>query len=208
MAAYNLTNKVALVTGARSDIGRAVLVLIVQLGSKVAKIGRNVKKLQQAHSLCINVSSSHNASEFLIIKADLDQVDQIPGVLSRLSSRLSHCSSKADLDNDHKIFHTKHSAYPENLGVLVNAVAPRFIATDIHENVGIDEDTRRRMFEGVGSFYPLRRAGIPEEVAHAVAFLALSQKASLITGITLPVDGGMLCKRSSSEHSLNPSKYR
>lgn len=70
---------------------------------------------------------------------------------------------------------------------------PRLIATDIHENMGINEDTRRRMFESVGSSYPLRRAGIPEEVAQGVAFLTLSQKASFITGITLPVNGGMLC---------------
>ncbi len=38
--------------------------------------------------------------------------------------------------------------------------------------------------------YPLRRTGKPEEVAAAVRFLA-SAEAGFITGVTLPVDGGL-----------------
>jgi NAD(P)-dependent dehydrogenase (short-subunit alcohol dehydrogenase family) len=40
---------------------------------------------------------------------------------------------------------------------------------------------------------PLGRAGTPEDVAGAVAFLA-SDAASWITGVVLPVDGGFLAK--------------
>jgi NAD(P)-dependent dehydrogenase (short-subunit alcohol dehydrogenase family) len=43
---------------------------------------------------------------------------------------------------------------------------------------------------GVAEGYPLRRTGRPEEVAAAVQFLA-SGRASFITGVTLPVDGGL-----------------
>jgi meso-butanediol dehydrogenase / (S,S)-butanediol dehydrogenase / diacetyl reductase len=45
--------------------------------------------------------------------------------------------------------------------------------------------------EHLRRMYPLDRVGEPEDVAAAVAFLA-SDDASWITGVTLPVDGGLL----------------
>jgi NAD(P)-dependent dehydrogenase (short-subunit alcohol dehydrogenase family) len=69
--------------------------------------------------------------------------------------------------------------------IRVNAVAPAVVktvfATMLYE--GREEE--------VAATYPLRRLGVPDDVASAVAFLA-SQDAAWVTGQTLVVDGGLL----------------
>ena len=69
--------------------------------------------------------------------------------------------------------------------ITVNCVAPGFIATDMTD--GLPEAAKAALLTSI----PLGRLGRPEEVAHAVAFLASAQ-ASYITGTELHVNGGML----------------
>jgi 3-oxoacyl-[acyl-carrier protein] reductase len=66
-------------------------------------------------------------------------------------------------------------------GITVNAVAPGFIKTDMIAD--LDEKEVRMLI-------PVRRFGLPEEVAHAVAFLT-SPQASYITAEILSVNGGL-----------------
>lgn len=65
--------------------------------------------------------------------------------------------------------------------VLVNCVAPGFVATDLIASLPADELEKR---------VPVGRLGKPEEVAEVVAFLC-SEKASYITGAVIPVSGGL-----------------
>ena len=69
-------------------------------------------------------------------------------------------------------------------GITVNVVAPGFIVTDMTDALG--EAARQALLDQV----PLGRLGSPEDVAHAVAFLA-SPEAAYVTGETLHVNGGM-----------------
>jgi 3-oxoacyl-[acyl-carrier protein] reductase len=69
--------------------------------------------------------------------------------------------------------------------ITVNCVAPGFIDTDMTQALA---PTQR---EALIARIPLGRLGTPEDVAHAVAFLA-SPRAGYITGATLHVNGGML----------------
>ena len=68
--------------------------------------------------------------------------------------------------------------------ITVNCVAPGFIDTDLTR--ALADAQRDKLVERI----PLGRLGVPEDVAHAVAFLA-SAGAGYITGATLHVNGGM-----------------
>ena len=72
-------------------------------------------------------------------------------------------------------------------GVTVNAVVPGFIRKDAGAHRAIDPAA----LQAQAAKIPLRRIGLPEEVAAAVAFLA-SRAASYITGQALHVDGGLV----------------
>jgi 3-oxoacyl-[acyl-carrier protein] reductase len=70
-------------------------------------------------------------------------------------------------------------------GVRVNAVAPGFIDTDMTRALPSEVFDERVAAVGLG------RAGTPEEVAEAIAWLA-SDRARYVTGQVLGVDGGMV----------------
>lgn len=74
--------------------------------------------------------------------------------------------------------------------IQVNALAPTFLETNIGSGLlsGQTEESRALLAE-VRRRTPVGRLGRPEEVAGAAVFLA-SAAADLVTGITLPVDGG------------------
>jgi 3-oxoacyl-[acyl-carrier protein] reductase len=67
--------------------------------------------------------------------------------------------------------------------IRVNCVAPGVIETDMSEEV------RRQAGDLILERIPLKRYGRPEDIAHAVQFLA-SDLAAFVTGTVLHVDGG------------------
>lgn len=72
------------------------------------------------------------------------------------------------------------------VGIRVNCIAPGFIRTNM-SSAALEKDPERK--QKVLSRTPMGRLGKPEEVANAAYFL-VSDEASFVTGVVLPVDGG------------------
>ena len=73
--------------------------------------------------------------------------------------------------------------------ILVNAVNPGVVVTEIHKRGGMSEEAYAAFLEHSKQTHPLGRTGRPEEIADLVLYLA-SDKASWITGATYSIDGG------------------
>lgn len=135
----------------------------------------------------INLTSAFIASQ--IVSSDM--IRQRKGSIINMSSivgvhgqggQVNYSASKAGL-----IGLTKSLAKETgSRGVRVNAIAPGFIQTDM--TGALPEDLQKTMIDSV----PLKRAGVPEDIANAAVFLA-SDMSTYITGQVIGVDGGMGC---------------
>lgn len=98
-----------------------------------------------------------------------------------IEERAAYGASKAALIHLTKVLALEWAS----AGIRVNAVAPTFVRTELLESTLSRPDWAAELLSRI----PMGRFGEPEEIAGAVAFL-LSDTASLITGHTLPIDGG------------------
>ena len=93
----------------------------------------------------------------------------------------NYVAAKAGLEGMTKVWARELGKH----GIRVNAVAPGFIQTDMI--AGMPE----KIIKMMGAKVPLKRWGQPEDVADLYCFLA-SDEASYISGVVLPVDGGVV----------------
>jgi NAD(P)-dependent dehydrogenase (short-subunit alcohol dehydrogenase family) len=78
-------------------------------------------------------------------------------------------------------------------GIRVNAIAPAVIETPVYDTFLTPEQVRD-VLPTFNAMHPLGRNGQASEAAEALLFLA-SDQASFITGVVLPVDGGVMAGR-------------
>ncbi len=76
-------------------------------------------------------------------------------------------------------------------GITVNAVAPGFISTSLSAAAAHFGVAPGKVDRVVSTRAPVRRIGVPEDVAHAVAFLA-SEESGFISGQVVQVNGGLM----------------
>ena len=107
-------------------------------------------------------------------------IASIVGIMGNLG-QANYSASKAGLIGLTKTM--ARELAPRN--ITVNAIAPGFIDTEMTRV--LDEKIRDRLVEQI----PLSRLGLPDDIAHAVAFL-VSDRSNYITGQVINVNGGML----------------
>ena len=131
---------------------------------------------------------------FVCQAAGREMVRQRSGSIINISSqagrvalplRAAYCSSKGGVDQLTRTLACEWAPY----GVRVNAVAPTFVETEFTARMFDDPDFKKYVLDSI----PMGRMAEPEEVGHAVLFLACDL-ARIITGHILVVDGGWTVK--------------
>ena len=157
-------------------------VLVNNAGALSDKTLKNMTKEQWNLVVNTNLNGTFNATKnALPLIRDNGRIINISSIvgISGNFGQTNYAASKAGI-----IGFTKSLA--KELGkrrITVNAVAPGFIDTQMTKGVPF---IRRKI---IMAMIPLGRAGLPEDVANLVAFLA-SDRSSYITGEVICVDGG------------------
>lgn len=121
-------------------------------------------------------------------KGNVVNVSSVAGMRPMVGS-LAYGMSKASLD-----YFTRCAALElAGKGVRVNSVNPGLIVTDFQIRAGVNPKDYPAFVEERGKLHPVGRAGNTSEVVTAIAFLA-HDSASFVTGVILPVDGGVTLK--------------
>ncbi|WP_162490555.1 SDR family oxidoreductase [Herbaspirillum hiltneri] len=101
--------------------------------------------------------------------------------LVALDDHLAYCASKAAMDAITRVMCAELGPHR----IRVNSVNPTVTLTPMALQAWADPEKNRRVLEAI----PLRKFAAPEDVAAPILFL-LSDAAAMISGVSLPIDGG------------------
>lgn len=134
-------------------------------------------------------------SQFLLVKAALPELKKTKGCVVNISSMVgvggqkdaaAYVPTKSGSIGFTKALALDLGAY----GIRVNCVCPAACDTPLFRKWLDVQPNPEEIEKGLNEKHPLQRMGQPEDIGKAVAFLA-SDDASFITGVVLPVDGGL-----------------
>jgi len=177
------------------EVSQAVALIVQEMGSidilvnnagiAVDGLLMRIKSEDFDRQISINLKGAFNCSKAVsrpMIKNKSGRIINISSVVGQMGNagQCAYAAAKAGL-----IGLTKSLARElASRNILVNAVTPGYIATDMTKDI-LNKNT-----EEIIKHIPLGRIGQPEDIAHAVAFLA-SGDADYITGQVLSVNGGV-----------------
>jgi 3-oxoacyl-[acyl-carrier protein] reductase len=135
--------------------------------------------------LAVNLTGAMNVTRALLrtlLRASQPTIINITSVVGIMGApgQTNYAASKAGLIGFTKALSREISGK----GVRVNAIAPGFIETEM--TAVLPQEVRNDYLRRI----PMGSLGLPEDVADAVAFLA-GPASKYITGVVLPVDGGL-----------------
>lgn len=168
----------------KEDFGD-VAVLVNNAGITKDNLFMRMKDEEWQSVMDTNLTSVFTMSKAVIkpmMRARTGRIINISSVVGSMGNagQANYCAAKAGVEG----FTRSLAREIGSRNITVNSVAPGFIQTDMtHE---LPEDVKETLLKQV----PLGRLGSPDEIAHAVLFLA-SDGASYITGETIHVNGGM-----------------
>jgi NAD(P)-dependent dehydrogenase (short-subunit alcohol dehydrogenase family) len=194
----DMNNKVALITGASSGIGRATAELFAEKGARVVVAaiesdGGTATAIQTDWDqvLNINLKGTFLGMQYqagaMLAAGNGGAIVNVGSVNSFLgfATGAAYCTSKHGLIG----LTTSVSAELASQGIRVNLVCPGIVDAPMHQR--LRRDMGDAVYDqGVLPSVHLKRAGQPEEIARAIVFLC-SEEASYITGTTLTPDGGL-----------------
>ena len=139
-------------------------------------------------TLQVNLLAPFRLVQFLapqMMARKFGRIVNISSVWSLVSKagRISYTMSKAAINAMTRSLSVEYAPY----NVLVNAVAPGYVLTDLTRQNNSEAD-----LESIRQLIPLKRLAEPREIAQVVAFLC-SEQNSYLTGQTIFVDGGYSC---------------
>ena len=147
---------------------------------------RSLKKMTQDEwnkIISVNLNSMYNVTKnalpLLQKNSHIINISSIVG-LSGNFGQSNYAASKAGIIGFTKSLAKELGKH----GITVNAIAPGFIESELTDKIPF---IRKKIIQWM---IPLKRTGLPEEVAYAAVFLA-SDKSSYITGQVLNINGGL-----------------
>lgn len=183
--AANFADVVALVQEVVHEFGR-LDVLVNNAGITIDGLLLRMDEQSWDEVLRVNLKSCFNTvraatSTFLKQRSGaIINISSVVGIKGN-AGQANYAASKAGI-----IGFTKSVALElGSRNIRANAIAPGLIETDMTQ--GLTETVKKDWERGI----PLRRMGLPEDVANCALFLA-SEASSYITGQVIQVDGGML----------------
>ena len=173
------------VEAAEAAFGR-IDVLVNNAGVGPENPAENVNEFDFDETLAVNLKGTFFCAQAVGKRMIRRKAGRIINMSSQagsvaLKGESIYCMTKAAIDHLTRCLAYEWAAY----NVTVNAVAPTFIWTDGTRPSLANEEFHRQTLARI----PMGRIGDPMDVAGAVIFFA-SPAASLITGVSLKVDGG------------------
>ena len=227
-----LKNKIALITGGSTGIGKAIAEALIQKEAKIIILGLNkpdykcdfykvdvsneeeIKKtLSKTKSIDILINNAGIFAGDIIEKTTTEELNQlvdinIKGVFWMCKYAIPKINKGGCIINIGSIRGIKPSpgtsVYSFTKATVINftkalalelaekniranCINPGVIHTPIWEKTATSKEEGLQDMKDAAAKYPLKRAGKPEEIAHAAIFLIENE---FITGASIPVDGG------------------